>query len=244
MLESSRNCISPLGSNSKIYKEEHLAYAQTGDTHMAIILQDPIDHDYHPTEVELDIHLTNNDNGAVYDSGEVNAFQGLAGELYALPANQSTYASLSDLVADWNVSIRGPPTGEVSSGWFDTMNADASIDLAHGPFGYDTWGATQQTPNLDTMALTISIPKDQLELDGVPGYNPATDARVVKGVDSRPDAFVGLPDGAMAPGNNYHVVPEPTGLALMATVGAVVGARKVGGYVARAASAVRDYFHR
>lgn len=184
-------------------------------------------------------YFQNNDNGAVYDSGEVNLFQGLAGELYALPANQTAYSSLGDLVADWNVSIRGPPTGEVYNGWSADLGTDGQIDLSNNDFWYDTWGATQQTPNLDTMALTVSVPKSQLELDGIAGYNPETDAKVVIGVDSRPDAFVGSEglDSWSATGNNYHVVPEPMTSLLLIAGAAAAGAK-------RAYKSIASYFRK
>jgi hypothetical protein len=68
------------------------------------------------------------------------------------------------------------------------------------------------------MALTISIPKSQLETDGVAGYNPNSDARIQLSTKTIDDAFVGVMNDLNqynAPGQEYVVVPEPSSLALV-----------------------------
>jgi len=99
-----------------------------------------------------------------------------------------------------------------------------------------------------TMDLTISIPKSQLEVDGVSGYDPLSDAQVVLG-DTRPDAYTALTTTGFdidAPGQNYDitVVPEPSGLLMgAALLGAM--AMKRGGRAARGlAGKFQDTFKR
>jgi hypothetical protein len=189
----------------------------------------------------IDSEYTNNDNGAVYDSAEVNLFSGLAEELQGLDVNAGQ--SISDLVSQWNISVRAPPTGEVYNGWSAVVGADGQIGLSSSGRGADAWLSTAENPNLDTLALTVGVPTSQLELNGIAGYQPESDARVVLGVDGSPNAFVGNEGGAGygAAGNNYHVVPEPTtGIMLGAVMGAAVAKKKVG----ELASKVRSYFSR
>ena len=193
----------------------------------------------------INLEFTNNDNGAVYDSAKVNLFSGLAQEIQGLDVNAGQ--SISDLVSQWNISVRAPPTGEVYNGWSAVVGSDGQIGLNHidgiPGLSYDQWLSTSANPNLDTLALTVGVPTSQLELNGVAGYQPESDARVVLGVDGSPNAFVGY-SGVFdygAQGNSYHVVPEPaTTLMLGAAMGAAVAKKKVG----QLASKVRSYFSR
>lgn len=195
--------------------------AGPSSAHAAIINQ------LEPTQGVIDLSIINNDNGAVYDSGVISSdlFGNLAQQLYDLPANQSDYSSIGELIADWGVSIRGPPTGEVYNGWSAVVGADGQIGLSSSGRGADPWVSTAENPNLDTLALTVGVPTSQLELNGVPGYQPESDARVVLGVDGSPNAFV--PNtGTVGVGSNYHVVPEPTVMAYVALGAASVAAKR------------------
>ncbi len=175
-----------------------------------------------PANVFLNMQLTNNDAGAIYNSATLNTLSGLDDALWALPENQSNYASKADMLGDWSIAVRSPPTGEVSTKWFSNTNNDGTIDLFHQGIGYDQWTSNA---NSDMMALTVSIPKSQLEVDGQAGYSPLSgDAQIVLG-DQRQDAYVALNiSGATidAPGQNYdiQIVPEPSaaciGLGLLA----------------------------
>jgi hypothetical protein len=83
----------------------------------------------------IDLLITNDDIGAIYDSGELTLFAPLAQSLWdTVPANQTTYANIGELVAAWNVSILPPPSGQVYSGWSPAVNADGSIDINNNAF--------------------------------------------------------------------------------------------------------------
>ena len=168
--------------------------------------------------VFLNIDLTNNDEGAIYDSGELTLLAGLAQQLWdVIPANQSTYSNIEELVGDWAVGIMS--WGQVYAGWNEpVVNPDASIQLNHAPFGYHQWFDEITNPDQNTMALTIQIPLSQLELDGIAGYDPSTDARIELGTTPVNNAFVGdAGDGLnswQADGVSYEVIPEPSSVLL------------------------------
>jgi len=158
----------------------------------------------------LNIDLTNNDPGAIYDSGSLSSglFGDLGNQLLALPTNHH-YGNLEGLMGAWTFSIRGPPTGNVYNGWNRDVNPDGRVELWNSGRNYDQWTST---PGANTMALTVRIPLSQLELDAQPGYNPDTDARIELGTRNVVNAFVAN-TGSPAEGLAYNVIPEPgTGL--------------------------------
>jgi hypothetical protein len=175
------------------------------------------------THKVLDINLTNDDEGAIYDSGELTLLVSLAQSLWnVIPVNQVAYANIAELVADWNVNIRTAGDAQVYNGWNRTVNADGSIDLSHiggiPDVSYTLWRDSLNFPNQNTMALTIQIPLVQLELDGDSGYNPLSDARIELGSGTLPGAFVGTHDSLnsySASGTLYAVIPEPSSVYLL-----------------------------
>jgi hypothetical protein len=171
---------------------------------------------YGDTIVSLNLLLTNNDEGAIYDSGELTLLAPLAQSLWDfVPANRMTYTDISELVADWGVSIRVPPTGQVSSGWGTIPESDGSIVIGHTTLGsYDEWLDSLNYPSQNTMALSIQIPLVQLELDGESGYDPLSDARIELGSGTLPGAFVAN-TGSPASGQLYAVIPEPSSVYLL-----------------------------
>jgi hypothetical protein len=174
------------------------------------------------TTLGLAIDLTNNDEGAIYDSGELTLLSPLAQSLWdTVPANQTTYADIGEMVADWNINIQPPPSGQVYNGWERTVNADGSIALSNlGAIGgipeddYTVWRDSIGFPSQNTMALTIQIPLVQLELDGESGYDPLSDARIELGSGTLPGAFVAN-TGSPASGQLYAVIPEPSSVYLL-----------------------------
>jgi hypothetical protein len=191
------------------------------DTLGALITQYEPNIPLNAESVTLGIDLTNNDEGAIYDSGELTLLAPLAQSLWdTVPANQSAYANIEELVGAWGVGISSG--GQVYSGWERTVNADGSIDLNHGggfpDFDYTTWRDSINYPNQNTMALTIQIPLVQLELDGESGYDPLSDARIELGSGTLPGAFVGRTSGGVgygATGTLYAVIPEPSSVYLL-----------------------------
>ena len=186
----------------------------------------------------LAIVLVNNDQGAIYDSATLTLLSPLAAALYALPANQLAYATIQELVAEWNINIQPPPSGNVYSGWNRTVNADGSVDLTNNGFFWDQWRDNTNYPNQSTMALTVQIPLSQLELDGVPGYHPLNDARIeLNSNQNVQNAFVASAGDGLnywqADGFTYQVVPEPSTLLL---VGVGVLAASLGRKYPRAAT--------
>lgn len=175
--------------------------------------------------VILKVGVENDNIGSTYDSGLSQHFSILDDQLYSLiPGNQITYASPDDLVANWGgISVRAPP-GEVENGWNGSFNSDGSLDLTNNgiPGNYDTW--TQTDSNSDYMFFEKPISKDLLELDGIEGYDPNTDASIVLSGEGNtiPDAFTAY-EGAggnvipySAEGQYFQVqVPEFSSSALV-----------------------------
>ena len=170
----------------------------------------------------VDLMLTNDDVGAIYDSAELILLAPLAEQLFSVvAANQVTYANVGELVADWNVIIRPPPSGNIHQGWNRTVNADGSIGLSHidgiPDLSWTLWRDNQNYPNQNTMALTVQIPLSQLERDGLAGYDPATDWRIVLSNTPLENAFVASvgTGSSAATGLQYVLVPEPGTLAFL-----------------------------
>ena len=127
-----------------------------------------------PGVVTLPIEIKNNDNGAIYNSYDLYLLHSLVESVWALPCNQTNYASVDDMLATWQLEIASGPVGEVNAGWnanvgdynpvvINNIDGDINID-------YDGWYATQQNPNQDMMSLIIYIPLSQLDGDG-DGYS-------------------------------------------------------------------------
>ena len=120
--------------------------------------------------VRMPVELVNNDNGAIYNSYDLSLFHSLATALYALPQNQTNYASIDEMTGAWNFAIRLDPVGEVNAGWnanvgnyypISIVNIDGDINI-----DYDGWYATQQNPNQDMMSVVLAIPVTQLDGNG------------------------------------------------------------------------------
>ena len=213
---------------------------------MAVI--DQWEQNDHPgsSSVKLNLNITNDDPGAIYDSARLSPalFGDLADALYRLPANRDAYAGIGDLIGEWNVSVRATPTGEVYNGWNNTLNPDGSIDLSYSGRGADQWLSTSADHEWDTMALTVSIPKSQLELDGVGGYNPATDSRILLTDNTVEEVFVadtGTP--AQAFEYDVHPIPEPaTGLTLVGGIVAAAAGHRVRRGYRSLANALGQFF--
>jgi len=142
--------------------------------------------------IGLVVDLTNNDNGAIYNSYDLALFHSLATALYALPQNQTNYASVDALMGDWVLSIRSDPAGEVNTGWSPTTGNYNPVQITHGPFGYEAWFATQQDPNQDMMRILLEIPKTQLDGDGDGwGRDDELDYLIVMEEDAVPDMGAG-----------------------------------------------------
>lgn len=166
--------------------------------------------------VSMEVSATNNDTGAVYNSAELNVFKDLATQLYALPANQTQYNSISDLMSDWNFNIRAFPTGDVYAGWNFQKQNDGSISLSNesltgGEPGtdYDLWNSN---PGSNKQAYTLIVPNSQLNFDGVAGYDPLKAGIVLSGIE-QPNMFIGTMDMDnifRASGQSYQlIIPEP-----------------------------------
>ncbi len=143
----------------------------------------------------INFELINTDPGAIYNSGFISGdiFGGLASELLSLPSNSSNYDTIEELMLDWSLNIRSPPTGQVYNGWQNRINPDGSIDLWNNGLlpgiTYDQWTST---PGSSTMALTLRIPLFQLEFDGNAGYSPEFDVSIVLSGTVFSGAFVGF----------------------------------------------------
>ena len=134
------------------------------------IVQYEPDYTSAPGSVLLITDLINDDEDSVYNSYDLYVFRSLGEQLWALPHNQGTYSNLEALMADWTLSIRADPEGEVNSGWYVTTGDynPAVIENVGGipNVTYQSWLSTQENPNQDTMRLILFVPTSQL--DGTP----------------------------------------------------------------------------
>jgi hypothetical protein len=162
--------------------------------------------DLSPDYIEKDVKIENDVEGAIFNSGLANFSIPLAEGLLDLPVNQGL--SVADLVKDWNVTIRSGTTGDVYTGWGAEFQNNGSLSIANNEFDWDTWAKD------NFVYLTIQVPKSQLEYDGIPGYDPLTDASIVLSSQTMPNAFIGysqnMLDSWSAEGQFYQVqIPEP-----------------------------------
>jgi hypothetical protein len=132
------------------------------------------------SEIKLNLTLINNDPGAIYNSAEVHIFESLAEDVLALPANSGR--GVADIIGEWGAMAMPPPTGEVANGWNGAFDSSGMVSLTHAGRNADPWLSTSTNPNLDELALTVSIPKSQLDGngDGWSADDPA-DYRIVFG---------------------------------------------------------------
>jgi prepilin-type processing-associated H-X9-DG protein len=118
-------------------------------------------------EKKINFKMTNDDNGAIYDSYDFNAFTNVILQLWALPQNQTNYNSISEMLDDWRVTIRSEPTGEVSGGWNGSFDSQGKLFLNSVggiiDVTYDGWYAEQQNPNQNDMFVTVSVPDSLLD---------------------------------------------------------------------------------
>ncbi|MCC5841636.1 MAG: PEP-CTERM sorting domain-containing protein [Opitutales bacterium] len=173
----------------------------------------------------INLSVKNDDEGAIYNSAELNVFKDLASQLFALPANQDNYSSIADLMSGWNFVI-APGVDFVNSGWNYEKKNDGSISLTNvGGKNADEWNSNDGS---NTQLYTITIPKTQLDFTGVAGYDPAK-AGIVLSSETKPNMFIGKQgDGSNvinypAEGLFYQVqIPEPSTYA--AIIGLLAGA--------------------
>ena len=117
------------------------------------------------TYIDLTMKITNNNNGTTYNSANMDIDAILTDVAEKIIQYNPDYATNTkeDVYSEWGYNIRGLPSGEVSDGWA-TIQDEGSLLIGHSTGGsYDEWKSTNQDPTHDTMALTISIPKDQLD---------------------------------------------------------------------------------
>ncbi len=173
--------------------------------------------------MELNVGLTNDDNGAIYHSYDLYLFHSLGDALYALPHNATNYASADDLRAHFYLNIRPIPDGEVVAGWYSQINAYNPVQIINvgGIFNvtYAGWYATQQNPAQDTMRLLLQVPKSQLDANG-DGTNDLHDYSIELADAPTEGMGVGYwgANPFPAPGrqylvspNGYEILPSATG---------------------------------
>jgi len=123
-----------------------------------------------------------------YDGMSSRMSTGIANSLFALEGNLANYSEISEMVADWEVSIIGP----TEFGWNASILPPSmlsyypgSVGIGHidGIYGidFDLW----ETVDSETVGISyeIRIPIEQFEFDSVLGYNPDTDAKLVEPID-------------------------------------------------------------
>lgn len=166
----------------------------------------------------MDFFLTNNDPSAIYDSGQLNLDAMLGNVADSIIANNSAYSGFTrnDVMSEWGASIRAPPTGEVYTGWSRSLDGNGVLQLTHMAGrendDYTVWNSTSDNPSQDLMAITLSVPKSQLDFNDNGIFDAATES-LYKTTENVADAFVGTSESGLtnwsADGNSYNVVPEP-----------------------------------
>jgi hypothetical protein len=177
----------------------------------ATINQNAVDNSVDLNYTSMHLKMTNNDSGAIYDSATLDV--GLKALSEQIAAQNSSYTAAEALDAI-SAQIRGPPTGDIETGWSPYLwDQDGKIYLNHTAAG-ELWTTDQYS---DEMALTISVPKYLLDLNG----NGWSESDVALGLDSilhlssTPivNGFVGHDGGGyVATPFSYESVltPEPT----------------------------------
>merc|ERR1712232_1144255 len=154
--------------------------------------------------VDVEIVNTDTDFPGSYVSGIVNAFSSLDDQLFALPSNQATYASAADIVASWSdvtVGSFGDPGGNVTLGWSGSFNPDGSLSLTVDTsggigIGYERWyDDSYNGGNQSILTFQFTLPKSQLEVENIAGWDPSGDATLIVG-GSINDVFIGTANNA------------------------------------------------
>lgn len=177
--------------------------------------------------IALDIGITNNDPSAIYNSATLN-LDALCGDVADIViARNAAYTGFTRnaVLQEWGISILQPSAGgEVSTGWNRTLDANGVLQLTkQGGKTDDTWYSTIDNPSQDLMALTVSIPKSQLDFNGNGLFDAASEAVYLSALPVS-DAFTGEHDSLnhySATGTSYGVIPEPATAGLLA-VGVVL----------------------
>jgi hypothetical protein len=180
------------------------------------------------------LYLQNNNNGVTYDSAELKYDSLLIGIARSVKDNNSDYASMSlaDIMSEWDVRIRGPPTGEVY-GWQNTLDAEGILNMTHPDEGYIPWISSEQFSGAyDEMAISVNF-FGQLDFNHNGTYDALTEKLTWDGPNVT-DAFTGYDGGGLdysSDANALNVVPEPVTVGLMG----------LGGLLALAARRLSDY---
>ena len=181
------------------------------------------------------IYLQNNDTSVTYDSGELKYDELLIGVAQSVQANNSDYStnSLSEIMGEWGVQIRAPPTGEVETGWSTSLSSGI-LDLTHDSgipnLDYTEWNNTTDNSDSDEIALLVNF-YDQLDFN----HNGLIDdnERLTQTSTYVDKAFKGYDVSNVEFGsgtNAIGVVPEPTALSLIGVIGAgLIAARRIFG---------------
>ena len=136
-------------------------------------------------------------------------------------------------MGEWNPNIRSPPTGEVYNGWEESLDSSNNVNLSHSGQDYTPWISSEQfNGDYDMMALTIGIPKSQLDFNQNGQFDAKTES-IYKTTETVPNAFTGyneLGSGINESGIAYDVVPEPGvgALLMLGALGALAGKRLFG----------------
>ena len=197
---------------------------------------------YEPVEVSENIRLSmdiiNNNNGTTYNSAEMDIAAILSDVAEKVIEYNTDYETNTkeEIFAEWGFDIRGPPSGEVANGWDTDLNSD-TLDFWHiggiPGISWDEWKSTNEDPFADTMALTISIPKSQLDFNdnGFSNeYEGITLTEVVKN-----DAFTAImPSETQIKTDMFAYkanIPEPSLMGL-AMIG-ILGLKMLRGYIGK-----------
>ena len=175
--------------------------------------------------------LKNNDDGVTYDRGELKYNELLTSVAESVKVNNSSYSSSSieNIMSEWDVQTRGPPAGEIESGWSTSLSS-RTLDLTHSGLGYTRWLDTNTESDQDEVLLGINF-YDQLDFN----HNGLIDdnERLTQTSTYVDKAFRGY----AASGTDFNsgtnaigVVPEPTALSLIGVIGAgLIAARRIFG---------------
>ena len=107
---------------------------------------------------QINLMMTNNDPGAIYNSAELRLETILAPVFDAIQRFKPGISTRGQVYATISHSIQPSPIGEVYNKWFHNLDSNTGVTaLYHQGIGFTTWQNTAANASQDMMALTLNL---------------------------------------------------------------------------------------